>query len=138
MVQEAFLKFHRAGYDIAAPDGRPLLFAILKNLGRDRARSARRERARGLAGDGVDFDDAVAFVSSDEPGPERTAEAAGELAHIVGCIRDLPARSREVFLLHRFRDMTYREIAAQLGMSISAVEKHLADALKRLRQAREK
>jgi len=40
----------------------------------------------------------------------------------------LTPRTREVFLMHRLDDMKYREIAEQLGISQSAVEKHIAKA----------
>ena len=40
----------------------------------------------------------------------------------------LTPRTREVFLMHRLDDMKYREIAQALGISQSAVEKHIAKA----------
>ena len=40
----------------------------------------------------------------------------------------LTPRTREVFLMHRLDGMKYREIADQLGISQSAVEKHIARA----------
>ena len=40
----------------------------------------------------------------------------------------LTPRTREVFLMHRLDDMKYREIAQRLGISQSAVEKHIAKA----------
>src|ERR1700753_2068768 len=41
----------------------------------------------------------------------------------------LTPRPREVFLMHRLDDMKYREIAERLGISQSAVEKHIAKAV---------
>jgi len=40
----------------------------------------------------------------------------------------LTPRTREIFLMHRLEDMKYREIAQRLGISQSAVEKHIAKA----------
>jgi len=40
----------------------------------------------------------------------------------------LTPRTREIFLMHRLEDMKYREIAERLGISQSAVEKHIAKA----------
>ena len=40
----------------------------------------------------------------------------------------LTPRTREIFLMHRLDDMKYREIAERLGISQSAVEKHVAKA----------
>jgi RNA polymerase sigma-70 factor (ECF subfamily) len=40
----------------------------------------------------------------------------------------LTPRTREIFLMHRLDEMKYREIAERLGISQSAVEKHIAKA----------
>jgi RNA polymerase sigma-70 factor (ECF subfamily) len=40
----------------------------------------------------------------------------------------LTPRTREIFLMHRLDEMKYREIAERLGISQSAVEKHVAKA----------
>jgi RNA polymerase sigma-70 factor (ECF subfamily) len=44
----------------------------------------------------------------------------------------MPERTREVFLMHRLDGMKYREIAATFGISVSAVEKHIARATQAL------
>lgn len=41
----------------------------------------------------------------------------------------LTPRTREVFLMHRLDGLKYRVIAARLGISQSAVEKHIAKAV---------
>ena len=40
----------------------------------------------------------------------------------------LPERCREVFLLHRVESLSYSQIAARCGISVSAVEKNIARA----------
>ncbi len=44
----------------------------------------------------------------------------------------LPPRTREVFLLHRVEELTYRQIAERLGIGIRTVEWHIAEALVRI------
>jgi RNA polymerase sigma-70 factor (ECF subfamily) len=44
-------------------------------------------------------------------------------------------RTRDVFLLVRLENMKQAEIAARLGISVSAVEKHLAKALAQVARA---
>ncbi|MBS0332735.1 MAG: RNA polymerase sigma factor, partial [Proteobacteria bacterium] len=44
----------------------------------------------------------------------------------------LPERTRTIFLLHRVDGRKYREIAKQLGISVSAVEKHMVRAAQHL------
>ena len=53
---------------------------------------------------------------------------------ILEAIESLPPKTREVFRMSRFEDLSYREIAEKLGISIKAVEKHMGIALQRLRE----
>lgn len=43
-------------------------------------------------------------------------------------LEQLPERTRTIFLLHRIEGRKYREIAETIGISQSAVEKHIARA----------
>jgi len=47
----------------------------------------------------------------------------------------LPERTRDVFRLSRFDNMTNREIAQMLGISDAAVHKHISKALDRIEKA---
>ena len=47
----------------------------------------------------------------------------------------LPARTRAVFRLIRSEEMSYKEVAETLGISLNAVEKEMMKALAFLRQA---
>ena len=64
--------------------------------------------------------------------PERVLLDREALQVVVSAIEGLPTRTRDVFVLHRFEEMTCSGIAEQLGMSISAVEKHIMKALRAL------
>jgi RNA polymerase sigma-70 factor (ECF subfamily) len=48
----------------------------------------------------------------------------------------LPDRIRAAFLLHRFEELSYSEIAKRLGVSVSSIEKYISQALKELTAAR--
>jgi RNA polymerase sigma-70 factor (ECF subfamily) len=50
-------------------------------------------------------------------------------------IESLPEKCREVFLLSRYHEKMNKEIAAELGISIKTVEKHMSGAMKLLRIA---
>lgn len=57
-----------------------------------------------------------------------------ELTHrIQSAIKTLPESYREAFLMHRFRDMTYKEIADALNISPKTVDYRIQQALKQLR-----
>ncbi len=47
----------------------------------------------------------------------------------------LPEHQREVFLMSRMEDLTYKEIAVRLGVTVKAVEKRMQIALQVLRKA---
>lgn len=47
----------------------------------------------------------------------------------------LPDRCRAVFMLSRFEELSYQEIADHLGISVKTVENQISKALKYLRQA---
>ncbi len=55
--------------------------------------------------------------------------ARERLDSVQQAIDELPPRAREVFLAHRVDGKTYAEIAAELGISVSAVEKNMARAI---------
>ena len=48
-------------------------------------------------------------------------------------ILHLPSRYKEVILLYYYQDMTMREVAAALGVSLSCVDKRLKSACKKLK-----
>ena len=63
-------------------------------------------------------------------------ESDRELEEILKKALDaLPPRCREIFIKSRFEDLTYKEIAAELGISESTVENQIGIALKRLHVA---
>ena len=52
---------------------------------------------------------------------------------IENAIAKLPESYREAFVMHRFRDMSYKEIAETLGVSAKTVDYRIQQALKQLR-----
>ena len=131
------MRFYRAGHDLAAPDARPLLFVIARNLQLDRWKSVGRERARLSADDVRDLDAGPRAVSCEIPPADQRLIGRQDLAAAEAVIRSLPQKTRDAFLLHRFKAQTYRQIADRLGVSVSMVEKHIAEALRQLKMSRE-
>lgn len=50
-------------------------------------------------------------------------------------IWQLPDSYREAFIMHRFKDMTYKDIAEQLNVSVKTVDYRIQQALKHLAQS---
>jgi RNA polymerase sigma-70 factor (ECF subfamily) len=56
---------------------------------------------------------------------------------ILAALEQLPPRTRHAFVLHRFENMTYAEIALRMGVTRSGVEKLIMRALSQLMAALE-
>lgn len=79
-------------------------------------------------------DDEVSPQLQFAPAPEEVLEAEQCLDQVVALIDGMTPRTREIFLLHSLDGFTYPQIAGQLGISVSAVEKHMARAMLALTQ----
>ena len=130
LTQEVFMRlsqrFSRLHW--GNPDG--LVFTVASNALIDherRQRSRRRERH-------VEVDPAL---PADEPTAEAALAGRQRLAKLVAALDDLHPNARAVFVLCRFENLTQAEAAARLNLSLSAVEKHMMNALARLRDALE-
>jgi RNA polymerase sigma-70 factor (ECF subfamily) len=62
---------------------------------------------------------------SDEPSAERTLLARERLAQIESVLEELSARARTIFRRFRVDGASHKIIAAEQGISVSAVEKQL-------------
>ncbi|MBO9499530.1 MAG: RNA polymerase sigma factor [Novosphingobium sp.] len=66
--------------------------------------------------------------------PERVLLGRESLARATAALLELPERTRVIFVLRRLEGMRYLDIAARLGISVSAVEKHMVRATVHLMQ----
>jgi len=64
--------------------------------------------------------------------PARILSDKEELQATLAALLSLPERTRSVFLLRRLEGYKVQEIASHLGLSLSAVEKHLVRAVRHL------
>ena len=55
--------------------------------------------------------------------------------NLMEAIANLPEHSRIVFMMSRFEELSYKEIAERLKVSIKTVESHIGKALKLLRKS---
>lgn len=70
---------------------------------------------------------------SDDPGPQRHAEARETLTRFAAALESLPPAQREAFLLHEEAGLTMAEIAAATGSNEEAAKSRLRYALAKLR-----
>lgn len=64
--------------------------------------------------------------------PEHVLLGRERLARTTALLLELPERTRVIFLLRRLEGLRYQDIAARLGISVSAVEKHVQRAVTHL------
>lgn len=121
-LQSAFLRLaeRRSAVEIGNPEA--FLMRSVRNLAIDDHRQAQ----TGLNAAGQ-LSWTVADCSS-QPVQDERLIARQRLDRVQEGLEHLTPRTRDIFLMHRLDGMKYREIAAELGITISAVEKHIAKA----------
>jgi RNA polymerase sigma factor (sigma-70 family) len=130
LVQESYYRLLRHGEMVKIDAmARAFLFQTATNLARDHYR----RRASHRAALHVPLDDQE--IIEDHLGPD--AHLAGEQTRVLleRAIADLPADTRTVFLLHRFRELTYPQIAQIMNLSGRTVARKMAEAIARLSAA---
>ncbi|WIO74926.1 sigma-70 family RNA polymerase sigma factor [Porticoccaceae bacterium LTM1] len=71
----------------------------------------------------------------DGVGPEEIAMSHQELERVKSEILKLKPRWRKAFILSRFKHLTYKQIANEMGVSVKQVEQYMKEALIRVRDA---
>lgn len=66
----------------------------------------------------------------DAPSPEQQAISREEFRLVARAIEGLPPKCREAFVLWKLHDLSQREVASRMGVSLGTVEKHLAKGLR--------
>lgn len=135
LVQESFLRWVSSGAASSVERPHSFLFKIATNLLYDRSR--RQSVRNGVLLSMDDTEDHTTQSQVDDAAltqhmatcPEQQLASRQALAQLQAAIDELPARQREVFLLHRVEGLTQEEVALKLGISRQMVVKHLARAV---------
>jgi RNA polymerase sigma factor (sigma-70 family) len=104
--------------------------ALLARAAANRGIDAYRREQR--IGAPVTLDVAAAVVADAGPLQDEALIMRHRLERLRGGVAGLSPRTREILLMHRLDGRRYREIASELGISQSAVEKHIARAMAQL------
>lgn len=113
-------------------EARGYIFRIAINRWRDRGR---RKLAHGTE---VEWSDDRIDPIDEDISLERVLSGREELRRIVGALGELHERTRDVLVMCRLEHMRHAEVAEILGISASAVEKHLVKALAHLMRRMER
>ena len=127
-LQEAFMAAVKVSRNRRVRNWRGLLKVLATRRALDKLRSRIRQSARSSSL--ADW----SAVASPAPGPVQTAEAAELAARLRLALPQLSPAQAEVFCLRHLDDLSYRQIAGQLDIKMSAVGVLLHRARTRLRE----
>lgn len=123
VAQEAYLKLLARGPGpIRSP--RNLLFLVARRLVIDHKR-----RLQVAATDYVPDVEAIRPLTG-SPNPEAAVLAREELRLLCAALDDLPTQQRRAFVLRKVHGLSHREIAEDMGITVSTVQKHLAKGIR--------
>lgn len=125
VIQESYLRVWRARAAQPIQSAKGFLFRIARNLAIDVLRHNQASP--------IDAVTHLAALPVFEDGLD-AAESAGRqerIALLADAIADLPGRCREVFILHKIKGYSRKEVAAQLGLSDRTVGVQTERAVKR-------
>jgi RNA polymerase sigma-70 factor (ECF subfamily) len=126
VLQDTFLRLQSIPVETDIKNPRSYLFRMADNLATDHIRG-RQSLERYFSPQ--EFPDSV----DDKSSPERIVDYRQRLGRLEQAISELPPRQRQVFLRHKFDGLSHAEIASELRITKSAVEKLVMKALAHLR-----
>ena len=123
LVQDAWVLFEQCRTpEIAAPAS--YFKTIMRNLFQF---SRKRTRLEGTHG--TDFDSASASVADQAPSPEQVTNARRQMHRLLNVIDSMPPRQCAAIKMYYFDGLKLREIAAQLGLSVSFTQSLIAEGI---------
>ena len=119
LVQEAFLRFetYRRAHEVREPEGFVVRAAL--NLAVDAGRRRRRSPFSARALEEFQLPDA-------RPGPDEILRSRERLERLRQGLAAMRPRARDMLIAQRLHGLSYAEIAAREGVTVSAVEKQIA------------
>jgi RNA polymerase sigma-70 factor (ECF subfamily) len=131
LVQDVFVRLSRRGDLDRIEKLGGYVFETAANVLRDRGRRRRvREADRHELFDGNRH-------GGEDFAADRVVEGQERLRRAGAALLELPERTRNVFVLRRMEGLRYQDVAVRLGISVSAVEKHMARAVAHLMRLRD-
>lgn len=129
LIQELFINIwiKRHSINLHKPLSHYLIRAAM-----NRARNNRRDRSRSkeiLTDNFKEYENSMFSIPADSDLQVNDIKALWKHANTL-----MSPRTRVIFMLSRKRSMSYKEIAAHLGVSVKTVEKNLTQALRILRE----
>lgn len=126
VVQESYLRIWKARMAQPIRFTKSYLFQIARNLSLDLSRRHRASPIEDAA------DSVVLAVCDRAPAVVELVCARDEMRLLARAIDALPARCREIMILRQIEDVSQKEIAARLGISVFTVQVQVVKGLRRI------
>ena len=123
IVQDMYLRYCQTPRLETIQNTRAYLFGMARHMLVDAMRQNQRQRTEQVS------DEVLDAFPSPEPSLEEALHARQMLEKLAVLLDRQPELTRQIFTLNRLYQYTHQEVADQLGISVSTVQKHLAKAL---------
>ncbi|BCA56579.1 DNA-directed RNA polymerase sigma-70 factor [Nitrospira sp. KM1] len=123
LVHETYLRITRIAPSEQIANPRAFFFRMAANLAIDHQRKASYRTT-------CDIDGEMPLETADHrPTAEAVVFGKQQVDLLIQAVGELPPKCREVFILHKFKHLSYADIAERLDISRSTVVKHMVKAL---------
>lgn len=129
IVSEALMRAYTTERFERIEYGRTFLFTIARNLLTDIV------RRRAIVSFELMANLEALEVADESSSAESVVSARDEVRQLQKVVDEMPNQCRRVLLLRRIEDLSMRQIAERMQLSVSTVEKHLAKAVALLTRA---
>lgn len=126
VVQESYLRALKFFEGFRGSESRPWLLTIVRNTCYT---WLKRNRSTEL----TEFDEATYFGEVDASDPETSSVRSAQKRLVREALERLPVEFREVMVMRELEELSYKEIAAVVGIPLGTVMSRLARARRRLR-----
>ena len=126
IIQEAYVKTLEKSKKIAIENERAFLYKVTKNIVIDEVRKNEK-----ISTVDYEYDN---FISPVVDQPEETAINDSYYKTLMKEVNSLPLRTKEAFIFNVIDGYTRKETAFMMGITVSAVDKHIGRASKLLQE----
>ncbi len=128
LLQDTFVRLSKVPAIGMIRQPRPFLMKTASNLAMDYFRQQKKQPL-------LETEDACAEVIDPTPEQLELVVSARQNQQLKHAIQQLPPRAKEALMLAKFKEMTLKEVAREMAISQTMVEKHLKTALQHCRSA---
>ena len=126
VVQESYLRIWKARAGQPLESAKAFLFKVARHVALDLLRRSHVSPIESVGDLG-----ALSVIEA-RPGVAESVSMDEKVRLLVQGLATLPPRGREVMMLRKFKGLSQKEVAAQLGISEKTVDAHLCRGMKRL------